>query len=98
MLSGTPAALPSRHPRHARPSALGPFAPRMIVQRVLPQRRELLCKLLPPGRRECGGDPDMVKPPRRAIEPEQERADELVGPVLVPPESRHDTVGGACML
>ena len=38
ILAGAPAALAAGHARHLPPPAVGPLAPRMLVERVLAQR------------------------------------------------------------
>src|SRR5690349_2251840 len=67
---------------------LCPLAPWVTLERVLPQRRELLGerRALVPGERRRHAD--AVQRARIVEEPKQQRADVRARPVLVPPEAR----------
>src|SRR5262249_32214951 len=59
ILARAPPALTSGHARHVRPVPLGPFAPRMAVERVFAKRRELDRELLARRHGERRRDADM---------------------------------------
>jgi len=77
---------------------LGPSAPRVAVERMLAQRRQLRHQLLAAFGRERPGDADVLERTVVVIEAEQERADHRARAVLVPAESGDDAIGGARML
>ena len=77
---------------------LGPVAPRMAVERVLAQGRQLLDQLGAPLPRERRGDADVVERALVVVQPEQQRADVRARPVLVPAEAGDHAVGGALVL
>jgi hypothetical protein len=93
VLARAPPALPARHARRAVRAVAGPLAPRVLLQRVLPQRLEFGGQLLPPGHRERRGHADVVQPRLLVEQPEEQRADELTFPGLVPSEPGDDAVG-----
>src|SRR5205085_2013700 len=61
VLAGAPAALTAGHARLAGGGA-APLAPRMLGERPLAQRRQLLGELPPSLHGEGGGDADVVQP------------------------------------
>src|SRR5262249_47619791 len=77
---------------------LFPVAPRMRIERVLAQRRQLGHQLLANRVGERGGHPHVVERARVVVETEQQGADQRARAFLVPAESRHHAVGGALVL
>src|SRR5436190_1145384 len=75
---------------------VGPLAPRMPLECVLPVRLELLGQLLAQGRREAARHPDVVERPLVVVEAEEERPDAVT--VLVRSEPGDDTVGRPLVL
>src|SRR5688500_18168146 len=96
ILAGAPAALPARHPLSGS-LRLGPLAPRMRLQRVLPQRLQLFDERLACSHRERGSHADVVQPAFVVVETQEQRADG-VRAALVPSETGDDAVGGARVL
>src|SRR5262245_5639299 len=96
ILSCAPAALAAWHSRSL--AELGPFAPGMPLERIRAKRRELLGELATTSHRERGCDADVMQPPAVVVETEQQRANKLVLPVLVPAESGDNTVRGTRVL
>src|ERR1041385_8245784 len=79
---GAPAALTAGHPLHFAAHRLRPFAPRMVLEGVLAQRRQLRHQLPPRGHRERRGDADVMERAFGVVETEQQRADAFVLSVL----------------
>src|SRR5262245_41354034 len=98
ILAGAPTALPARHPGHLARVELGPFAPRMAFEGADAQRRELLDQLAPLLHRERGRHADVMQRAFRAVQPEQQRSNERVSPILVPAKTGDDAVGGPRVL
>src|SRR4029078_1377502 len=97
VLARAPPALSSRHAR-ARFARVGPLAPGMSLERVLPQRRQLLDELPARVHRERRRHADVVQPMRPVVEAQHERTHQRVSPVLVPAEPGYDAVGRAGVL
>ena len=70
----------------------------MFVEGVVSKRLELLGQLAAAGHGERGRHADVMQATAIVIQPEQQRSDQLVLAVLVPPESGDDAVGGARVL
>src|SRR5262249_17247668 len=85
------------HPHRALGRAT-PFAPGVALECGAPERLELLREAAAHGCRERGREPDVVEITRLVVQPEEEGADELARPALVPAEARHHAVGRARVL
>ena len=96
ILAGAPAALRAGHAVDLG-RRLGPLAPRMALERVHAQRRQLLGQLLAHRHRERRRHADVLQAAAVVVEAEQQRAD-LVVAALVPAEAGDDAVGGARVL
>src|SRR5439155_10194359 len=96
ILAGTPAALAAGHAARLsfRPS---PGTPRMLLERLLAQRRELFCELLAHLHRERRRHADVLERPFIIVESEEQRPHRVLA-ALVPAKARNHTVGGAHML
>src|SRR5207247_4627979 len=77
---------------------LGPFAPGMTVARAISQRLQQLGELRAHLLLERRGDADVMQHALAVVEPEQQRADELVLAALVPAKAADHAVGGARVL
>src|SRR5512132_296175 len=90
----------ARGARHAAPRLLrlgvGPLAPRMPLEGVLPVRLELFGELLTERRREAARHPDVVQRPLVVVEAEQQRTDAVA--VLVGAEPGDHAIGGPLVL
>src|SRR5207245_2965195 len=86
VLLGIPAAGGARHTasRLLR-LGVGPLAPRMPLEGVLPVRLELFSELLAQRRREAARHPDVVERPLVVVEAPEQRAD----PVAVLVRTKH---------
>src|SRR5260370_31182415 len=87
ILARVPPALTAGHAR-AVGLRLSPFAPRMLLERALAQRRQFLDQLPPARHRERRCDADVMEASPSVVQPEQQRSDPFVLPVLVPAKSR----------
>src|SRR5207244_1631897 len=96
ILTGAPAALPPGHAAALR-VCLRPFPPRMLVERVLAQRRELVHELFAHRHRERRGHADVLQPAAAVVEAQEERPDRVLAG-LVPTESRYHAFRGARVL
>src|SRR5207237_1215384 len=99
ILAGAPSALPPGHPRGVVPSlCVGPLAPGMALQGVFAEWRELDRELSASRHGERRGDADVMQPLPIVIQPEQQRAHQLVLSRLVPAKARDDAIGRAGVL
>ena len=69
----------------------------MVLERVLPQRRQLRGELLAHRHRERRRDADVMQRPLVVVQPEQQRADRILS-ALVPAKTGDDAVGRARVL
>src|SRR5207253_5236771 len=74
-LSGVPPALGPGHAAARLGHGAGPLPPGMVLEGVLPVRRQRLDQGLALGHREGGRDPDVVERAGVVVEAEQQRAD-----------------------
>ena len=92
ILPRAPAALPAGHPARPGRLRLGPAAPGMLLQRVGPQRLQLLRQLLPPRHGERRRHPDVLQVPLLVVQSEEQRADRVLARSCAsgtpPPRSR----------
>ena len=93
-----PTALAARHPRRLIASRLGPIAPWMLIERVIAQRFELERQFPPARHRERRRDADVMECAALVVQTEQQRSNQLVLPLFVPPETGDHTVRGARVL
>src|SRR2546421_3651814 len=97
VLLGIPAAGRARHTasRLLR-LGVGPLAPRMPLEGVLPVRLELFGELLAHRRREAARHPDVVERPLVVVEAQEQRPDAVT--VLVRAEPGDDAIGRPLVL
>ena len=74
---------------------LRPIAPRVSVERILAIGREKLHQLEPLLVGKARADADVAEIPVVVVEAEQQGADRVLSPLLVPPETGDDAVGFA---
>src|SRR5207302_6463304 len=101
ILAAIPAARCARHSLPLRTRLflrLGPVAPRMILDRVDTQRRELIDELLAHHCGERSRDADVMQLARIIVKTEKERTDHGARSVLVPAETGDDAIRSARVL
>ena len=93
IFSGAPTALAPGHPCGLSAAGVGPIAPRMMIESVLAERFKLDSQIPPARHRECRRDADVMQGATVVVQAEEERSDQRVLSLLVPPKSSHHTVG-----
>ena len=96
ILAGVPSALRARQPACGMSLRLGPVAPRVPVERVRQQGRQLVQQLSATLHREAGSDTDVMQPTFVVVQAQQQRADPLA--ILVNPVAGHRAIGRAFVL